>query len=150
MVMKSMSSDPWNLARFVTAQASVFEGALEELRSGPKRTHWMWFIFPQLTDLGLSPTARLYGLASLLEARAYLNHPLLSSRLETAVAAVQSSRVISLHAIFGSPDDLKFRSSMTLFSVASPDGPYQAALNRWCAGKPDERTLALLRLKEMQ
>ena len=78
----------------VPAQASVFEGALEELRAGPKRTHWMWFIFPQLTDLGLSPTARLYGLASLLEARAYLNHPLLSSRLETAVAAVQSSRVI--------------------------------------------------------
>jgi uncharacterized protein (DUF1810 family) len=143
-----MSADLWNLARFVTAQIGVFEGAVEELQAGRKRTHWMWFVFPQLRGLGLSPTARFYGLASLAEAAAYLKHPMLGLRLETAVAAVQSSPANSLHAIFGSPDDLKFRSSMTLFSVAAPTGPYRAALNRWCAGEPDERTLALLRLEE--
>jgi uncharacterized protein (DUF1810 family) len=104
----------------------------------------MWFIFPQLQGLGVSRTAQFYGIASLAEALAYLGHPVLRQRLETAVAAVQKSPAPSLAALFGSPDDLKFRSSMTLFAVASPEGPYQAALDQWCAGERDPRTLALL------
>jgi uncharacterized protein (DUF1810 family) len=135
----------WDLDRFVSAQARVFDAALAELHAGRKRTHWMWFIFPQLRGLGASPTALFYGIASLAEACAYLAHPTLGPRLEQAVGAVQSCRAVSLNAIFGAPDDLKFRSSMTLFSVAGPDGPYQAALDRWCDGAPDERTLDGLR-----
>jgi uncharacterized protein (DUF1810 family) len=143
--VQAMSTDPWNLDRFVSAQAGVLNVALAELRAGRKRTHWMWFIFPQLRGLGSSPTARFYGLASVAEASAYLDHPVLGPRLEEAVAAVQSCPGASLHAILGSPDDLKFRSSMTLFSVAGPDGPYQAALDRWCDDGPDQATLDLLR-----
>jgi uncharacterized protein (DUF1810 family) len=140
-----VSTPSWDLDRFISAQVGVFDAAVGELRAGRKRTHWMWFIFPQLRGLGLSPTARFYGIASLAEASAYLDHPVLGPRLEEAVAAVQTSPGKSLHAVFGSPDDLKFCSSMTLFSVAGPDGPYQAALDRWCGGAPDERTLDLLR-----
>jgi uncharacterized protein (DUF1810 family) len=139
-----MSADPFDLARFVSAQAGVFDRAVEELRAGAKRSHWMWFIFPQLRALGRSPTAQHYGIASLDEASAYLEHPVLGRRLEAAVAAVQSSPARDLHALFGSPDDLKFRSCMTLFSVAAPEGPYNAALDRWCDGQPDPATLDLL------
>jgi uncharacterized protein (DUF1810 family) len=139
-----MTTDPFNLARFVRAQADVFEQAVEELRGGRKRSHWMWFIFPQHAGLGRSPTAQHYGVASLEEARAYLEHPVLGPRLEAAVAAVQASPATDLHALFGSPDDLKFCSSMTLFAIAGPDGPYQAALERWCGGTPDRHTLELL------
>ena len=138
-----MSADPFNLARFVSAQAGVFDRAVEELRDGRKRSHWMWFIFPQLKALGRSPTAQHYGITSLAEASAYLEHSVLGPRLEAAVAAVQASPAPSLHALFGSPDDLKFRSSMTLFAVAAPGGPYQPALTRWC-GDPDRTTLDLL------
>ena len=139
-----MTADPFDLARFVGAQAGVFADAVEELRAGHKRSHWMWFVFPQLKGLGHSPTAQHYGVSSLAEANAYLEHLVLGPRLETAVAAVQASPAASLGALFGSPDDLKFRSSMTLFAIAAPDGPYQAALGRWCGGKPDPRTVALL------
>jgi uncharacterized protein (DUF1810 family) len=139
-----MSGDPFDLARFVSAQAGVFDAAVDELRAGRKRTHWMWFVFPQLRGLGSSPTAQFYGISSLGEAAAYLQHPVLGPRLEIAVSAVQSSLAPSLNALFGSPDDLKFRSSMTLFGVAGPEGPYQPALARWCAGEPDHRTVALL------
>jgi uncharacterized protein (DUF1810 family) len=139
-----MSADPFDLARFVSAQAGVFDRAVEELRAGAKRSHWMWFIFPQLRALGRSPTAQHYGVASLDEATAYLEHPVLGPRLEIAVAAVQASPARDLHALFGSPDDLKFRSCMTLFSVAAPEGPYNAALDRWCDGQPDPATLGLL------
>jgi uncharacterized protein (DUF1810 family) len=138
-----VSADPFDLARFVSAQVGVFERAAQELRAGRKRTHWMWFIFPQLKALGHSSNAQFYGIASLAEASAYVEHPVLGPRLEAATAAVQASPAASLHALFGSPDDLKFRSSMTLFSVAAPDGPYQAALDRWCDG-PDPRTVLLL------
>jgi uncharacterized protein (DUF1810 family) len=138
-----MSADPFNLARFLSAQADLFEQALQELRDGRKRSHWMWFVFPQLKGLGQSARAQFYGLSSLEEAAAYLEHPVLSARLETAVAAVDASRAPSLHTLFGSPDDRKFCSSMTLFAIAAPDGPYQAALGRWC-GEPDHRTVALL------
>ncbi|MDR3508101.1 MAG: DUF1810 domain-containing protein [Caulobacteraceae bacterium] len=140
-----MSADPFDLERFLSAQAGVFETALEELRAGRKRGHWMWFVFPQLRGLGHSSTAQFYGIASLDEATAYLQHPVLGHRLEAAVAAARSSPGATLQAIFGSPDDLKFCSCVTLFAVASPEGPYQAALDRWCGGQPDTRTLALLR-----
>jgi uncharacterized protein (DUF1810 family) len=139
-----MGTDPYDLSRFVSAQAGTFDAALEELRAGRKRTHWMWFVFPQLKGLGVSPTATFYGLSGLDEATAYLEHPMLGPRLEAAVDAVQASRATSLHALFGSPDDLKFRSSMTLFAVAAPEGPYQGALDRWCGGEPDPRTITLL------
>ena len=139
-----MSADPFDLSRFVTAQAGAFSAAVEELRSGRKRSHWMWFVFPQLKGLGVSTTAQFYGICGLDEATAYLQHPVLGARLEAAVEAVQVSGAPSLHALFGSPDDLKFCSSMTLFAIAAPGGPYQAALERWCGGQPDRRTVALL------
>ena len=139
-----MSGDPYDLARFVSAQTGEFDRAVHELRAGRKRTHWMWFVFPQLKGLGLSSTAQHYGISALAEAAAYLQHPVLGPRLEVAVSAVQASRAGSLNALFGSPDDLKFCSSMTLFAVAGPDGPYKDALDRWCAGQPDARTVELL------
>ncbi len=139
-----MTTDPFDLARFVSAQAGVFGQAVEELRVGRKRSHWMWFVFPQLKGLGRSPTAQHFGIASLAEARAYLEHPVLRPGLEAAVAAVLASPATDLHALFGSPDDLKFCSSMTLFAMAGPHGPYQAALERWCGGTPDRHTLELL------
>ncbi len=137
-------SDPFNLDRFVEAQAGPYETALAELRAGAKRTHWMWFVFPQLRGLGHSPTAQFYGLVSGGEARAYLDHPALGPRLIACTAAVLHGKAASLHALFGSPDDLKFRSCMTLFAAISPAGPFRAALDRWCGGAPDARTLALL------
>jgi uncharacterized protein (DUF1810 family) len=140
-----VTADPFDLARFVTAQVGVFDRAVDELKAGRKRSHWMWFVFPQLKGLGRSPTAQHFGLASLAEADAYVRHPVLGPRLEAAVAAVQASRAADLHSLFGSPDDLKFRSSMTLFAVAAPEGPFQAALDRWCDGEPDPKTLTLLR-----
>jgi len=109
-------ADPFNLERFVTAQEPVFETVLAELRAARKRSHWMWFIFPQLAALGRSSTAKFYGIASMDEARAYLAHPGLGPRLETCTGIVVKAGAPSLHAIFGSPDDLKFRSCMTLFS----------------------------------
>jgi uncharacterized protein (DUF1810 family) len=140
-----MSGDPFDLARFVSAQAWAFDAAMDELRAGRKRTHWMWFVFPQLKGLGLSPIAQFYGLSALDEATAYLQHPVLGPRLELAVSAVQSSPAASLNALLGSPDDLKFCSSMTLFAIAGPEGPYQSALDHWCDGDPDHRTVELLR-----
>jgi uncharacterized protein (DUF1810 family) len=139
-------TDPFDLQRFVTAQALTFEAALAELQAGRKRSHWMWFVFPQMRGLGLSATAQLYGIGSLAEARAYLAHPLLGPRLASATTAVLAVEDRSLSAIFGAPDDMKFRSSMTLFARAA--GPsqtvFQDALARYCDGRPDARTLALL------
>jgi len=139
-----MSGDPFDLARFVSARAGVFDRAVGELRAGRKRTHWMWFVFPQLRSLGRSSTAQFYGVAGLDEATAYLQHPILGPRLEAAVAAVNDSGAASLQLLFGSPDDLKFRSSMTLFGIAGPDGPFAGALDRWCRGEPDHHTVELL------
>ena len=140
------SGDPVDQERFVTAQAPVFETVLAELRAARKRSHWMWFVFPQLCGLGRSPTARFYGISALDEARAYLAHPMLGPRLDLCTKIVLASESSSLHAIFGSPDDMKFRSCMTLFSLATdgPDNPFRQALDRWCSGRPDERTLALI------
>ena len=139
-------ADPFNLERFVTAQAPVFDAVLTELRAGQKRTHWMWFVFPQLAGLGRSSTARFYGISGIEEARAYLAHPVLGSRLDLCTRIALASERPSLHAIFGSPDDLKFHSCMTLFSrvAGDPDNPFRPALERWCGGQPDEHTLALI------
>jgi uncharacterized protein (DUF1810 family) len=139
-------NDPYDLKRFVTAQETAFDTAVAELRAGRKRSHWMWFIFPQLRGLGRSPTAEFYGIGSLKEARAYLAHPLLGPRLERATRAVPLESGRSLHDIFGGPDDMKFRSSMTLFALASdaPDSVFRRALDLGCAGAMDEATLALL------
>ncbi|MGI8839175.1 MAG: DUF1810 domain-containing protein [Caulobacteraceae bacterium] len=139
-----MSADPYDLSRFISAQAATLNAAIEELRAGRKRTHWMWFVFPQLKGLGVTPTARFYGISGLDEATAFLEHPVLGARLKMAVEAVQAGTAPSLHALFGSPDDLKFCSSLTLFTIAAPGGPYQRALDRWCGGVPDRRTVALL------
>jgi uncharacterized protein (DUF1810 family) len=140
------ADDPFELERFVTAQDPVFETVLAELRAGRKRKHRMWFVFPQLTGLGKSPTARFYGISSINEARAYLAHPVLGPRLDLCTRIVLASESVSLHAIFGTPDDLKFRSCMTLFSRAAddPDNPFRHALNRWCGGQPDDQTLMLI------
>jgi uncharacterized protein (DUF1810 family) len=140
------SADRFNLERFVTAQAPIFLTVLAELRAGRKRTHWIWFVFPQLSALGRSSTARFYGIGSIDEARAYLAHKLLGTRLDLCTRIVLASESSSLHAIFGSPDDMKFRSCMTLFSlvVENPDNPFRHALDRWCGGRSDEQTLALI------
>jgi uncharacterized protein (DUF1810 family) len=144
------TTDRFDLQRFVTAQAPVFATALEELRAGRKRSHWMWFVFPQLRGLGQSPTAQYYGIGGLDEARAYLTHPLLGPRLVLCTRTVLEAEAPSLHAVFGSPDDMKFRSCATLFSLAADDAGnvFRRALHRWCDGRPDERTLALLRSGE--
>lgn len=114
--------DTWNLQRFVDAQAPVYETALAELRAGRKRTHWMWFVFPQIAGLGHSPMAQHYAISGLGEAKAYLAHPLLGSRLEECTKVVKAHTRRSAHEIFGAPDDMKFRSCLTLFSHAAPDG----------------------------
>lgn len=138
------ADDPYDLARFVTAQAPVFDQALAELRAGAKRSHWMWFIFPQLRALGRSPTAQRYGISDADEARAYLAHPVLGPRLVGAVETATAAPAASLHALFGSPDDLKFRSCVTLFGAVSGVPVFQAALDRWCGGMPDPATRDLL------
>ncbi len=138
--------DPFDLQRFVNAQESVFATALEELQDGRKRSHWIWFIFPQLRGLGRSAAAEFYGIASLDEARAYLAHPVLGPRLERATRAVLATQGRTLHAIFGSPDEMKFHSSMTLFALAADEATtlYREALARYCNGRMDEATLTLL------
>jgi uncharacterized protein (DUF1810 family) len=139
-------ADPYDLERFVAAQASTFETALAELTAGRKRSHWMWFVFPQLRGLGSSPMASFYGISSLAEARAYLAHAVLGPRLVRCTETVLAIKDQSPHAIFGSPDDLKFRSAMTLFALAAGDGgsPFRQALGRFWDSRMDERTLALL------
>ncbi|MBZ6076687.1 DUF1810 domain-containing protein [Microvirga puerhi] len=141
-----MPEDPYNLDRFIDAQASVFETVLQELRAGRKQSHWMWYIFPQLRGLGASSMSDFYGIGSLDEARAYLGHPVLGERLVRCTAQVLQIGDRSLRAIFGTPDDMKFRSSMTLFDRAAGKDQdiFQRALDRYCDGKADERTLAHL------
>ena len=135
----------FNLERFVEAQRNVYDTALAELRAGHKRTHWMWFVFPQMAGLGRSATAERYAIASADEAAAYLAHPLLGPRLRACAAAVAAHDAQSAHAIFGSPDDLKFHSSMTLFADVAPDeAVFQACLDRFFDGKTDSATLARL------
>ena len=138
-------SDPHNLQRFVDAQRDTFETALAELRAGRKQSHWMWFIFPQLAGLGSSPTARYYAIASLDEARAYLEHPIIGPRLRGCVEAILPwAGRRSPEEILGPTDALKLHSSLTLFDQVEPHAPFADALARFYAGERDERTLALL------
>ena|SRR5689334_5087947 len=138
-------SDPHDLQRFIDAQESIYETALAELRAGSKRSHWMWFIFPQLRGLGLSPTAQFYGIASLDEATAYLGHPLLGTRLRECVDAILPwSGRLGAEVIFGATDALKLRSSLTLFDHVEANGRFAAGLAAFFDGEPDRRTLALL------
>ncbi|WP_437924128.1 DUF1810 domain-containing protein [Sorangium sp. So ce291] len=137
--------DPYDLQRFVDAQAPVYDRVLAELRRGHKTSHWMWFIFPQLRGLGHSAMARRYGIASKAEAEAYLQHPTLGPRLLECARLVNRIEGCSLVDIFGSPDDMKFCSSMTLFARVAPDDEtFRAALDKYCGAEPDPRTLALL------
>lgn len=140
-----MNDDPHDLQRFVDAQAPVYEQAVAELRMGRKRTHWMWFVFPQLRGLGFSTTAMRYGIASIDEARAYLAHPVLGPRLVDCTRRVLAVRDRTAHEIFGSPDDTKFRSSMTLFAHADPATPeFRAALDKYYGGEEDPLTAGRL------
>lgn len=130
---------------FVTAQDPVYAAVLAELRAGHKQTHWMWFIFPQLTALGRSATALRYGIADLAEARAYLVHPVLGARLIECAEIVGAVSDRSAHAIFGSPDDRKLRSSMTLFAHAAVDAaPFRRVLERYYDGEEDAVTVGLI------
>jgi uncharacterized protein (DUF1810 family) len=140
-----MAVDPFDLNRFVAAQADSYAAALAEIRRGRKRSHWMWYVFPQLTGLGRSSTAQFYGIDSLDEARAYLAHPLLGPRLLEIAAAVVASRARSANALFGSPDDLKLRSCCTLFAHVSHAGSvFERILDKYFEGRPDPKTLELL------
>lgn len=139
------SDDPYDLERFLKAQESSYERALAEIRDGEKVSHWMWYIFPQIEGLGSSSTARRYAIKSLEEARAYLDHPALGPRLKTCAEAALAVEGRSAWAIFGSPDDLKLRSSATLFSLVSPPGSvFHRLLDKYFGGEPDHKTLALL------
>lgn len=140
-----MPDDPHDLQRFVDAQRDDHAVAIEEIRRGRKQSHWMWYVFPQLAGLGSSPTARRYAIRGLTEAEAYLRHPLLGPRLVEAAEAALAVAGRSAREVFGSPDDLKLRSSATLFAQVSPDGSvFHRLLDRYFDGSPDPRTLALL------
>jgi uncharacterized protein (DUF1810 family) len=133
-----------SLERFVIAQAQIYPRVLAELKAGRKQSHWMWFIFPQVAGLGHSAMAQMYAIASLEEAKAYLAHPVLGARLRECCQAVMAVEGKSAHEIFGSPDDLKFRSSLTLFDLASPNDIFQAALDKYFGGDADPLTLQKL------
>jgi uncharacterized protein (DUF1810 family) len=139
-----MTDDPFDLARFVAAQDPVMPTVRRELEEGRKRTHWMWFVFPQLRGLGTSATAHRYGITGREEAAAYLDQPVLDRRLVECTALVNAIQDRSIEAVFGSPDDMKFRSCMTLFDAVRPGEAFGAALETWFAGTRDPRTLALL------
>ncbi|WP_182085313.1 DUF1810 domain-containing protein [Aureimonas sp. ME7] len=139
-------SDPYRLQRFLDAQDPVIDTVMAELRAGHKRSHWMWFVFPQIAGLGRSATAQHFALSSLAEAKAYLDHALLGERLRRCTAAVNAVAGRSVHDIFGSPDDMKFHSSMTLFRLASNGDPvFAQALAAYFGGRDDEGTLVILR-----
>ena len=137
--------DRFRLQRFVEAQQPVYPAVLSELTAGRKRSHWMWFIFPQVSGLGHSVTSQTFAVSSLAEAAAYLAHPTLGQRLRECAALVASIERRSIEEIFGHPDDLKFHSSMTLFARAAPGEPiFAACLQKYFGGQPDPRTLARL------
>jgi uncharacterized protein (DUF1810 family) len=147
-VGKSLSSDnadPFDLRRFVDAQVDLYDTALAELRNGAKRSHWIWFVFPQLRGLGRSPTAVRFGIASLDEARAYLAHPVLGPRLRECTRLVGLIDGRSVDEIFGWPDTLKVRSSMTLFAQATDDNAdFHGVLDKFYDGEEDPATVELL------
>jgi uncharacterized protein (DUF1810 family) len=138
-------SDPYNLQRFVDAQAGVYDAVLKELHQGQKRSHWMWFIFPQIRGLGSSAMAQKYALSSLQEAQAYLSHPMLGERLRTCTQLVLNVEAQSIQQIFPYPDDLKFRSCMTLFEQCPGGGQlFSQALAKYFNGQADPLTQEIL------
>jgi uncharacterized protein (DUF1810 family) len=137
--------DPYDLNRFISAQEGIHDRVLAELRGGLKRTHWMWYIFPQIDGLGHSPTTKHYAIKSLEEARQYLSHPVLGARLAECAEAVLAVQGLSASDIFGHPDDWKLQSSMTLFSlVAEPHSVFERVLEKYFQGNRDARTLQLV------
>lgn len=135
-------NDPYNLRRFVDAQNPVYELVCTELRNGQKRSHWIWFIFPQLRGLGHSPMAEAFGISSREEAAAYLKHPILGPRLAECTQLVNLIEGRSVNQIFGYPDDLKFRSSMSLFGLVAPDNQvFKEALQKYFDGEMDPLTI---------
>jgi uncharacterized protein (DUF1810 family) len=137
-------TDASDLQRFVEAQAPVYPRVLAELRRGQKQSHWMWFIFPQLAGLGHSPMAQRFAIRSREEALAYLGHSVLGPRLRECTALVNAVEGRTIREILGSPDDLKFRSSMTLFGTVASDPAFAAAIEKFYGGMPDRKTLDLL------
>jgi uncharacterized protein (DUF1810 family) len=141
----SLSNDPYDLDRFVRAQAADYDRALSELRGGKKRSHWMWYIFPQIEGLGQSPMSQRYSIKSGVEARAYLDHSVLGPRLRECTAVVYGIVGRSALEIFGSPDDMKLRSCASLFASVSDDAVFDQVLQKYFNGEPDQETLRLLR-----
>ena len=143
--MESPDSDPHDLARFVEAQATTYDRALAELRLGRKESHWMWFIFPQIAGLGQSPMARRYAIRSLREATAYLAHPVLGPRLLECAEAVLAIEHRPAIEVFGQPDDVKLRSSATLFALVSqPPSIFDRVIDKYFGGERDDRTIRLV------
>lgn len=143
------ADDPHDLSRFLDAQAGSYETALAEIRRGQKRSHWMWFIFPQYAGLGISTTSQRYAIKSVAEAEAYLNHPVLGRRLLECAEASLRVEGRSAQQILGSPDDMKLKSSATLFAHVSPAGSvFERVLDRYFDGERDGRTLRLLGLRQ--
>ena len=142
--------DPFQLSRFVKAQDKIYSRALAELKSGRKRSHWIWFVFPQIEGLGFSSTTQYYSIKSLEEARQYLDHPLLGKRLRECAETILALQGLSASTIFGYPDDLKLKSSMTLFAAAAEgQSVFSRVLEKYYQGNPDQSTLAILeRLKD--
>lgn len=141
-------TDAPDLQRFVAAQQRVYDDVLAELRSGRKRSHWMWFVFPQLRGLGHSSTAQHYGIASRAEARGYLAHPVLGARLRECARIVAGLEATTAREVFGQPDDLKLKSSMTLFALAAEPGAagdFTAVLDVFYGGERDETTARMWR-----
>lgn len=148
MTQKTLMDDPYNLRRFVDAQERVFDQVCSELRNGSKRSHWMWFIFPQIRGLGHSAISVKYSISSLEEAKAYLNHPILGLRLTECTRLVNQIEGRSIEDIFGYPDDMKFHSSITLFALATTeDQVFRDALQKYFKGEFDQLTLDRLRKK---
>ena len=140
-----MTEDRHDLNRFLAAQEGLYDQALAEIRQGRKQSHWMWFVFPQVKGLGFSATSQHFAIRSAAEARAYLAHPVLGPRLVECAEAALSIEGQTAREIFGSPDDLKLRSSATLFASVSPDGSvFHRLLDKYFDGQPDRRTLELL------
>lgn len=135
------------LDRFLTAQERSYEAALSEIKNGRKRSHWMWYIFPQIAGLGMSSTAQYYSIADIEEAREYITHPVLGARLLEISRALLALDGSDATAVMGYPDDLKLRSSMTLFAQVSEDPVFNAVIDKFYSGRPDTRTLHILGVK---
>jgi uncharacterized protein (DUF1810 family) len=143
---ESPFDDPYDLARFLDAQASDYDRAISEIRKGQKETHWMWYVFPQFDGLGFSPRSRHYAIKSVAEAEAYLRHPILGPRLRESAEATLAVEGQNALDVFGSPDDMKLQSSATLFAaVSQPGSVFERVLEKYFDGERDTRTVDLLK-----